>query len=82
MNQTNKDIVAATWRTFATRDAARIKACFTEDAVWIAPRRNGTAIAFGRAETHRMNRDQIADFMAHDWGRFFVTDVQVEFMGR
>ena len=81
MNPSNKDIVVATWKTFSTRDAARIQACFTEDAVWIAPPRNATALAVGRGEINRMNREQIADFIAHDFGRLFVADVNIEFSG-
>ena len=37
MTDSNKEVVLAAWKTFATRDPERIKALFTEDAVWIAP---------------------------------------------
>src|SRR5277367_1370446 len=81
MSQSNKDVVIATWKTFSTRDAAQIEACFTDDAVWIAPERNATALAFGRGEVHRMNRQQIASFIANDWRRLFVSDIELEPMG-
>ena len=81
MSQPNKEVVIATWKAFATRDAAQIEACFTEDAVWIVPERNATALAFGRGEVRRMNRQQIASFIANDWRRLFVSDVERDPMG-
>ena len=79
MSQSNKNVVIAAWRTFSTRDPERIENCFTEDAVWIAPPFNATALAVGKGETTRMNRQQIASFIAKDFGRLFVGDVKVDF---
>ena len=31
--------------------------------------------------TNHMSRKQVADFIAHDCGRFFVADVNIEFTG-
>jgi uncharacterized protein len=81
MSESNKDIVIAAWRTFSTRDPKKIEALFTEDAVWIAPPRNGTALALGADEITQMNRKQIAYFIAHDFGRLFSTDVSINFTG-
>ena len=80
MSQASKDIVMNMWRTFSTRDEGKIRDCFTEDAVWIAPPRNATAIAAGKPDVTRMNRQEIADFIAHDVGRVF-TNIQIDFTG-
>lgn len=80
MSQSSKDIVLAAWRTFATRDAARIEACFTEDAVWLMPPRNATAVALGLEHIDRLDRGQIANFIANDFGRLFTADVNVDFI--
>ena len=45
MANPNKQIVANAWKIFASRDVAAIGRCFTEDAEWIAPEGNATAIA-------------------------------------
>src|SRR5579871_6862442 len=81
MNPLSKDVVLAAWRKFSSRDIAQIEACLTEDAVWVAPKRNATAIALGRPETYRMDRHQIASFIANDFGRLFVADLDMELTG-
>jgi ketosteroid isomerase-like protein len=43
-----RDIVLNAWKTFSSRDAERIAALFTEDAEWIAPEGNATAVALDR----------------------------------
>ncbi|HWW88970.1 MAG TPA: nuclear transport factor 2 family protein [Vicinamibacterales bacterium] len=73
-----KEVVVAAWRTFSTRDPSRIEACFTKDAVWLVPFRNATALALGDHETRGMDRQQIAHFIANDFGRIFVADVKVD----
>jgi len=71
----------AAWKKFSSRDAAVIEGCFTDDAVWIVPERNATALALGAGETRRMNRRQIADFLARDFGRIFIGGVNIEVTG-
>ena len=46
---TNVRRIADAWRAFATRDAEAIARCFTEDAQWISPEGNATAVALGEA---------------------------------
>lgn len=74
----NTAIVAAAWQAFASRDAARIAACFTPDAEWIAPPGNATAIALDYPH-HMRGAEQIARFIAHEFGRLFVADVAIDF---
>jgi ketosteroid isomerase-like protein len=76
----NKQCIVAAWRAFTSRDAARIGACFTEDAQWLAPAGNGTAVGLGIPH-HMVGRAQIARFIAEDVGKLFVADVQVDFRG-
>lgn len=74
--QCKRSVVDA-WKTFATRDAQRIGAVFTEDAQWIAPHGNATAIALNHTH-HMIGREQIATFIAHEFHKLFVRDVSVE----
>ncbi|WP_343519391.1 nuclear transport factor 2 family protein [Sphingomonas sp.] len=74
----NSTIVAAAWEAFASRDAERIAACFTADAEWIAPPGNATAVALDYPH-HMRGPDEIARFIAHEFGRLFVADVAIDF---
>ncbi|OXM66156.1 MULTISPECIES: nuclear transport factor 2 family protein [Amycolatopsis] len=76
----NRAVVQAAWRAFATHDAKQIAAFFTEDAEWLAPAGNATAVALD-APSHMVGRDAITRFLAHDFSRLFVSDVSVEFHG-
>ena len=62
----NKQAVRETWKAFASRNPAEIAARFTEDARWIAPPGNATALALNG--THLMGRDDIVRFIAVDFG--------------
>jgi ketosteroid isomerase-like protein len=73
----NKQAVRETWKAFATRNPAVIAARFTEDAQWIAPPGNATALALGGV--HLMGRDDIVRFIAVEFGKLFARDVKVEF---
>jgi len=75
-----KQTVVDAWKTFASRDAQRIGDVFTEDAQWIAPENNATAIALGG--TNRLaGRERIAHFLAVEFHKLFVSDVTVDFRG-
>jgi ketosteroid isomerase-like protein len=78
MTGPNKQIVANAWKVFASRDVAAIGRCFTEDAEWIAPEGNATAIALGGPH-HMIGREAIARFIGEDFGRLFVADVDIAF---
>ncbi|WIX88096.1 nuclear transport factor 2 family protein [Amycolatopsis sp. DG1A-15b] len=76
----SRDIVENAWKAFATHDADRISAVFTEDAEWLAPPGNATALALG-GSSHLVGRQAIVQFLAEDFPRFFVSDVTVTFTG-
>jgi ketosteroid isomerase-like protein len=76
----NKRAVMETWKAFASRDAATIAARFTDDAQWIAPAGNATALAL-KAAKRPMEKADIVQFIARDFGTLFIRDVKVEFTG-
>ena len=76
----NKQHVIDAWKAFATRDAAQIRKYFKEDAVWIAPHNNATALALN-APSGLTSAEQIARFIAHDVQKIFVRDVAIDFKG-
>jgi len=80
MGTDSRAIVQAAWQAFATHDAQRIAAVFTEDAEWLAPAGNATATALD-APSHMIGRDAITHFLAEDFPRLFVGDVEVDFHG-
>jgi len=67
------------WKTFLTRDAGLIAALFTEDAEWIAPARNETALALEHTD-HMIGPDQIACFIASEMHRLF-SQIDISFRG-
>lgn len=76
----NKQIVINAWKAFASRDPQRIHAVFTEDAEWIAPKGNATAIALNYTD-HMIGRDAIVHFIAKEFPKLFAENVSVEFRG-
>ena len=58
-----KDIVLNAWKTFSSRDTNRIAALFTDDAEWIAPKGNATAVALDHTD-HMVGAKEIARFIA------------------
>jgi ketosteroid isomerase-like protein len=80
MAQPSVDVVQNAWKAFATHDADRIAAVFTEDAEWLAPPGNATAVALN-GPSHMVGREAIVRFLAEDFPRFFVSDVAVTFHG-
>ncbi|MCW4462638.1 nuclear transport factor 2 family protein [Sphingomonas sp. BT-65] len=74
----NAAIVAAAWEAFASRDADRIAACFAPEAEWIAPPGNATAVALDYPY-HMRGAEEIARFIATEFGRLFVADVVIDF---
>jgi ketosteroid isomerase-like protein len=74
----NKRAVTDAWKSFASRDRQRIEAVFTEDAEWLAPRGNATAVALG-APDHMIGPEAIARFLVDDFPRLFVADVAMSF---
>lgn len=73
----NKRAVIEAWRLFKTRDARRIAEVFTDDAEWIAPKGNATALALN-ATDHMVGSEAIADFLASGMHKLFY-DVRIDF---
>lgn len=74
-----KDAVLNAWKTFSSRDTERIAALFTEDAEWIAPKGNATAIALGHTD-HMVGAKQIARFIAQEMHKMF-SGIDIAFRG-
>lgn len=80
MAQENRNVVQDAWRAFAGHDADQISAFFTEDAEWLAPAGNATAVAL-EVPSHLVGRKAIAHFIATDFPRLFARDVTIAFRG-
>jgi uncharacterized protein len=76
----SKHVVLAAWRTLATRDPQRIAPMFTEDAEWLAPNGNATALALN-GPSRIVGREQIAQTFGSEVWKLFTADVKVEFRG-
>lgn len=74
-----KEIVVNAWKTFPSRDALRIAALFTDDAEWIAPKGNATAVALDHTD-HMVGAQQIARFIAVEMHKLF-SNVEIAFRG-
>ena len=79
-SEANKKAVIAAWHAFRTRDPTKIAAAFTEDAEWLAPAHNATAVALD-GPWHIVGKDQIARMFATEVRKLFVADVAAEFHG-
>jgi ketosteroid isomerase-like protein len=75
----SKDIVLNAWKTFSSRDGERIAALFTEDAEWIAPKGNATAVALDHTD-HMIGARPIARFIAQEMHKMF-SEVDIAFRG-
>ncbi|MBB4359114.1 hypothetical protein GGD65_000112 [Bradyrhizobium sp. CIR18] len=74
-----RDIVLNAWKIFSTRDAERIAALFTDDAEWIAPKGNATAVALDHTD-HMVGPHQIARFIAQEMHGMF-SNIDIAFRG-
>lgn len=74
----SRQIVLDAWKAFASQDPAQAAPFFTEDAEWIAPPGNATAIALD-GPSHMVGRDAIAAFATQGFRRMF-SDVRIEFL--
>ena len=79
-SEANKKAAIAAWHAFRTRDPTKIAAAFTEDAEWLAPAHNATAVALD-GPWHIVGKDQIARMFATEVRKLFVADVAAEFHG-
>jgi uncharacterized protein len=79
-SEANKQAAIAAWQVFRTRDPQKIATVFTEDAEWLAPANNATAVALN-GPWHLKGRDQIARMFGTEVRKLFVADVAAEFRG-
>lgn len=78
MNDCKRSVLEA-WKAFGSGDRARIEACFTPDAEWLAPPGNATAVALGWTH-HMVGPAGIADFLVDAFPRLFVAEVHVDIL--
>ncbi|ORT60340.1 nuclear transport factor 2 family protein [Streptomyces sp. CB03238] len=74
------DIIQNAFQALASNDPDRISAVLTEDAEWLSPPGNATAVALG-ATHHMVGREAIVRFFAQDFPRLYARDVAVAFRG-
>jgi ketosteroid isomerase-like protein len=79
-SEDSRRIVLAAWETFGTRDPERIAAVFTEDAEWLAPANNATAVAL-KGPSHMVGRHQIARLIGTEIWKLFTANVAIDFRG-
>ncbi|GHI40644.1 nuclear transport factor 2 family protein [Streptomyces violascens] len=73
-------IVQDAFEAFASYDPDRISAVFTEDAEWLSPPGNATAVALDTTN-HMVGRKAIVRFFAEEFPRLYVRDVALTFRG-
>lgn len=71
-------IIENAFQALASHDPERISAVLTEDAEWLSPPGNATAVALEAAH-HMVGRKAIVRFFSEDFPRLFVRDVAVSF---
>ncbi|WP_407289006.1 hypothetical protein [Streptomyces sp. BP-8] len=65
MSQRNRSVVENAWKAFASHDADRISAVLTDDAEWLAPPGNATAVAL-EGPSHMIGKKAVVHFLAED----------------
>lgn len=73
-------IIQNAFQALASNDADRIRAVLTDDAEWLSPPGNATAVAL-EVTNHMIGAEAIAHFFAEDFPRLFVNDVALAFHG-
>jgi ketosteroid isomerase-like protein len=76
----SSSIVQNAFQALASNDPDQIAAVLTEDAEWLSPPGNATAVAL-EATNHMVGRKAIVRFFAEDLPRLFVADLTVSFHG-
>ncbi|MFJ3926815.1 nuclear transport factor 2 family protein [Streptomyces sp. NPDC090022] len=76
----SQHIIQSAFQAFASNDPDRISAVLSEDAEWLSPPGNATAVALG-GSNHMVGREAIVRFFARDFPRLYARDVAVTFRG-
>jgi uncharacterized protein len=74
------NVIQNAFQALASYDPDRISAVFTEDAEWLSPPGNATAIAL-ESTHHMVGRKAIARFFSEDLPRLFARDLAVALHG-
>jgi ketosteroid isomerase-like protein len=80
MTSSAREIVISAWKAFASREPELIASHFAEDAEWLAPAGNATALALGISH-HMVGREVIVRFLVEQFPKLFVESVHVDFRG-
>ncbi|HET9159637.1 MAG TPA: nuclear transport factor 2 family protein [Caulobacteraceae bacterium] len=72
-----KQVVLNAWAAFASRDPQAVAAQFTDDAEWIAPEGNATAIALG-GPSRLTGPGRLATFIT-EWVPSLFADTKIDF---
>jgi ketosteroid isomerase-like protein len=75
----SRELVKRAWAAFASRDQDKIAVLFADDAEWIAPRANATAVALGVTD-HMKGSAEIAAFVAKGVPLLY-RDASIRFVG-
>ena len=78
-SEENKQLVLSAYRAFGTQDRDKIASYFAPDAEWVAPERNGTAVALGTPSGFA-GRDAIVRNLTEDVGGRLFTGSKVELL--
>lgn len=70
------NVVQNAFEALTSSDPDRIAAVLTEDAEWLSPPGNATAVAL-QTTHHMVGRNAITDFFVRDFPRLFTRDVAV-----
>ncbi|MGK5557287.1 nuclear transport factor 2 family protein [Actinomadura kijaniata] len=73
-------VIQNAFQALASGDPDRISEVLAEDAEWLSPPGNATAVALGVTH-HMVGRDAIARFFAEEFPRLFARDVALSFHG-
>jgi ketosteroid isomerase-like protein len=79
-SEDSKRTVVAALEALKTRDPERIAAVFSEDAEWLAPANNATAVALN-GPSHMVGRNEIARLMGTEVWKLFTANVKGELRG-
>jgi len=74
----NKQRIIEAWKVFSSGDPQLVSEVFSEDAEWLAPEGNATAVALNYTN-HMIGREAIARFITSEFRKLFEQDVNIEF---
>jgi len=78
-SEQSRQIVLDAWKAFASQDPVQAAPFFAEDAEWIAPPDNATAVALGGLSEMK-GRQALAKFVTQGFRKLY-SDVSIELLG-